>query len=146
MERERRGRRRVEAAQLRVRRPPAHRRVVGELVEAYHASLAILLSPQPVSLTSFASFFTCTWVYFSAAAIAEMQLGVSSAFPIFGFWLTIVHTAFLSLFVFGLYEAGHVVEAPLEAVMRLINAEDMGTALALDLAALVDEQGAPLLM
>ena len=42
-------------------------------------------------------------------------------------------------FVFGLYEAGNVIEAPLKAVMGLIAAEDMSTALAADLAALVDE-------
>ena len=112
---------------------------VGELVEAYHASLAMLLSPAPVSLTAFTYFFTAVWTYVSAAAIAEMQLAASGLYPTFGFGLTLVYSGFLSLFVFGLYEAGNVVEAPLKSVMALIVTEDMSTALADDLTSLVED-------
>ena len=53
---------------------------------------------------------------------------------------------FLSLFVFGLYEAGNVVEAPLKAVMKLIVTEDMGHSLSNDLAALIDDTSVPVFL
>ena len=116
---------------------------VGELVDAYHASLALLLSPSPVSLTAFSYFFTAGWVYFSAAAIAIIELGDSAQFEAFGLGMTLVYTAFLSTFVFGLYEAGNVVEHPLKNVMSLLSTEDMAASLSDDLASLVDDETVP---
>jgi hypothetical protein len=118
---------------------------VAELLDTYHASLALLLSPAPVSLTSFAYFFTAGWSYYTGAALAVLELSNGDA-SAFGLGLTLVYTGFLSLFMYGLFEAGNVLEVPLEAVMALIVAEDMSASLSSDLAALVDDSAVPVLV
>lgn len=111
---------------------------VDELIDAYHSSLSLLLSPSPVSLTSFTYFFTAAWAYFCGVALAVIELDGHPSGSGFGLLLTTVYTGFLSLFIFGLYEAGNVVEAPLKAVMELVATEDMASSLSDDLTSLVD--------
>ena len=117
----------------------------GELIEAYHSSLSMLLSPSPISLTAFVYFFTAAWVYFSAAALAVIELGDSKAFHGFGLWMTVCYSGFLSLFMFGLYEAGNVVEAPLKALMSLLASDAMAQTLSEDLSCLVDDETVPIM-
>jgi len=119
---------------------------VDELVDAYHASFALILSPAPVSLTSFAFFFTASWAYLTGAALAVIELGDSAEFDTFGLGLTLCYSAFLSLFIFGLYEAGNVVEAPMKAAIALMAKEDMTTQLSDDLAALMDDSSVPVFL
>jgi len=122
---------------------------VDELIGAYHSSLSLLLSPAPVSLTSFTYFFTAAWAYYTGAALAVIELGGNGEvgeFQAFGLGLTLVYTAFLSLFIFGLYEAGNVVEAPLKAVMALMVTEDMSSSLSDDLASLIDDDSVPVFL
>jgi hypothetical protein len=117
---------------------------VGELIDSYHASLSHLLAPEALSLTSFTYFFTCTWAYTAGAALAVSELGDNTGeFRGFGLGLTLAYTTFLSLFVFGLYEAGRILEEPLKAVMALIVTEDMSHSLSDDLASLVDDASVP---
>ena len=116
---------------------------VTELLNSYHASLALLLTPCHSSLTSFTYFFTVTWAYTAGAALAVSELGDNAEFRGFGLGLTLAYTCFLSLFVFGLYEAGKVVEAPLKAVMELVVLEDMSHSLSDVLASLVDDSSVP---
>jgi len=118
---------------------------VAELVDAYHASLAMLLSPSPVALSTYTYFFTAAWAYFTGAALAVIELGDNDP-SAFGLTLTLVYTGFLSLFIFGLYEAGNVVEAPLKAVLALIATEDMSHSLSDDLASLVDDDSVPVFL
>jgi predicted membrane chloride channel (bestrophin family) len=117
-----------------------------ELIDAYHASLSLLLSPAPVSMTAFAYFFTTAWAYYTGAALAVIELAENTEFATFGLGLTLVYSAFLSLFVFGLYEAGNVVEAPLKAAVALLATEEMSHSLSDDLASLVDDDAVPVFL
>ena len=119
---------------------------VGDMIDAYHGSLALLLSPAPISLTAFTYFFTAAWVYFSAAALAVIELGDNGEFKTVGLGLTVTYTAFLSLFIFGLYEAGNVVENPLKALMALLATDDMSHSLSHDLASLIDDESVPVFL
>jgi predicted membrane chloride channel (bestrophin family) len=50
-----------------------------------------------------------------------------------------VYAFILSLFMFGLYEAGKVIEAPLQTVLNLVPLDDMSFTLSDDLTNLVDD-------
>ena len=119
---------------------------IGELIDSYHASLAMLMSPAPPGLTAFVYVFTAGWVYFSAAAIAVIELADSTYFHGFGLALTIVYSAFLSVFVFGLYEAGNVAEKPLSAVVALLGTDDMASTLSDDLSKLIGDDAVPVML
>ena len=120
--------------------------IVNELIDAYHSSLALLLSPGPVSMSAFTYFFTAAWAYYTGAALAVIELGDSVEFETFGLGLTLVYTAFLSLFIFGLYEAGNIVEAPIKATMALLVTEDISHTLSDDLASLIDDDTVPVFL
>jgi hypothetical protein len=119
---------------------------VDELLEAYHASLAILLSPAPVSMSAFTYFFTAAWAYLTAVSLAVIELGENTEFATFGLGLTLCYAAFLSLFIFGLYEAGNVVEAPIKAVLALIATDEMSHTLSDDLASIVGDDSVPVFL
>lgn len=116
---------------------------VCELVSAYHDTLALALAPPPIALTSFAFFFTAAWAYSAGAVLAVTELSSNEYSTGFGLLLTVAYSCFISLFVFGLYEAGNVAEAPLKAVADLSALEDMTTGLSDDLASLVDDDAVP---
>ena len=114
---------------------------VRNLIETYHTSNGLLLSPVSVSLSSFSYFFTIVrrrdraqcvprvharggrrrlaspaqvWIYTSAPLIATSEFGeVRSLGESSGFIFAMAYSFVLSLFMFGLYEAGKVIEAPL---------------------------------
>ena len=120
--------------------------IVNELIDACHSSLALLLSPGPVSMSAFTYFFTAAWADYTGAALAVIELGDSVEFETFGLGLTLVYTAFLSLFIFGLYEAGNIVEAPIKATMALLVTEDISHTLSDDLASLIDDDTVPVFL
>ena len=64
----------------------------------------------------------------------------------FGLALTIGYTAVLSIFYFGLYEAGKTTEAPLKAVMAMIPMDEIGYVLSDDLSSLVDDDDVPVFL
>ena len=119
---------------------------VCELIETYHASLALALAPPPVALTSFTYFFTTAWAYTAGVTLAMAELGDNTYSAGAGLVITVTYTAFLSLFVFGLYEAGNVAEAPLKAVVALLSVDDLATSLSDDLASLVDDPAVPVFL
>ena len=45
----------------------------------------------------------------------------------------------MALFMFGLYEAGNVIEVPFKAVLEMVPLDDLGHALSDDLTNLVDD-------
>ena len=87
---------------------------VSDLVEAFHAALALYLAPLPSSLSSLAFFFTCLFSYTMGPIIAFNELGDNLEFATLGLMLTVLYTFVLSLFFFGLFEAGKALEAPLK--------------------------------
>lgn len=114
---------------------------VCELVTTYHETLALALAPPPLALTSFAYFFTATWAYSAGAMLAVTELSNNTYYTSAGLILTVGYTAFISLFVFGLYEAGST--DPLKAVTALSALEDITSSLSDDLSSLVDDDAVP---
>jgi len=117
----------------------AYQAKVCELVGCYHSTLALALAPPPIALTSFAFFFTAAWAYSAGAVLAVTELCSNEYSTGFGLLLTVAYSSFISLFVFGLYEAGNVAEAPLKAVADLSALDELTTSLSDDLASLVDD-------
>jgi predicted membrane chloride channel (bestrophin family) len=113
---------------------------LSKMLEAYHSAAAMQLAPMPASLSGFTYFFVVLWVYTACPAIAIVELksnghDLSGA----GMLLGLMYSFALSLFFFGLYEAGNIIEAPLKAVVALVPVDSMGFSLSDDLASLVDD-------
>jgi predicted membrane chloride channel (bestrophin family) len=110
------------------------------LIETHHTTHGLLLSPSPVALNSFSYFFTMVWVYWAIPLVAssvyaeEWSMGTSG-----GFIMAAVYAFVLALFMFGLYEAGRVIEAPMQTVLQLVPLDDMSFTLSDDLTNLVDD-------
>jgi len=119
---------------------------ISELVDAYHEALALVLAPVPSSLGSLTFFFTALFAYTLGPIIAFNELGDNLEFGSLGLGLTVFYTAMLSLFYFGLYEAGKTVEAPLAELSSLLSTSEMGYALSTDLANLVDDAEVPIML
>ena len=116
---------------------------LSEMLDSYHATLALVFAPPPVALSSFTTFFTRAWAYSAGAVIAVLELADNTGFHAYGLMCTLVYTAAISLFIFGLYEAGKCVEAPLKTLVTLSVAEDMMASLSDDLASLVADPSVP---
>jgi len=120
---------------------------VADLIGAYHAALAVQLSPAPTTFTSFTLFFTIAWAYTLGPIVAMIELGENvGLYPNTGLMLTIFYTFLLALFFFGLYEAGKAVEAPLKTVVLTLAVEEMCWSLSDDLASLVDDPDVPVFL
>ena len=120
---------------------------LAEMLEAYHSSLSYVMAPSPVALTSFTTFFVTAWAYSAGALIAlmEREQGDAAGYSgSYGLTCTMAYTAVLSLFIFGLYEAGKVVEAPVKALKALTTTEEMMASLSDDLASLVSDPAVPI--
>jgi len=110
---------------------------VTELVDGYHSSLAMLLAPMPVQLSTYTLFFVGCWTYTVGPTLAMMELADEADFKKMGFFLTIIYTFVLNLFFFGLYEAGNLVEAPLKYALEQVDTD--ATDLSDELSSLVDD-------
>ena len=73
--------------------------------------------------------------------LAVTELSNNTYYTSAGLILTVGYTAFISLFVFGLYEAGST--DPLKAVTALSALEDITSSLSDDLSSLVDDDAVP---
>jgi len=107
---------------------------ISDMVATYHSTRAVLLAPSPVSLSSFTFFFTSAWAYTAGPAMALKLLETA---PSTGVLPLAVYTFSLSLFFFGLYQAGEIVEEPLVYVTELINTKDTAHTLSDDLASII---------
>lgn len=112
---------------------------IADLVETYHASLSMTLAPPPVYLTSFTYFFTAAWAYTAGITLAVIELGDNTFYVGTGLVITVCYTAFISLFVFGLYEAGSIAEAPMQSVTALLDSDHLLASLSDDLSSLIGD-------
>lgn len=111
-----------------------------KLIEIYHTSHAMLVAPLPAMLSGFTYTFVVVWVYSFCPVVVATQLAASSPLPYYGgLILSLSTTAFVSLFFFGLYEAGRVIEAPIKQVISLVPIETLTYALSDDLSNLIDD-------
>jgi predicted membrane chloride channel (bestrophin family) len=112
---------------------------ISNLIDSYHTTHGLLLSPMPASLNGFTYFFTMVWIYTAAPMIAVEEFTNNGGFDSAGFFLALAYSFSMSLFMFGLYEAGKIIEAPLQAVLNLVPLDDMSFTLSDDLTNLIDD-------
>ena len=116
---------------------------IAKVIDTYHASRAQLLAPMSASMGAFTYFFVVVWMYTVCVVIAWNEdtdaatLGGTASMG--GVGLPMGLSFGLSLFVFGLYEAGTVVEQPLKEAIDLVPLEASGFELSDDLSNLVDD-------
>lgn len=113
---------------------------LSNLMDIYHKSRASQLMPMPASLSSFTSFFVVLWVYTACPVIAIAELhGNGVAFNTVGTAVTFIMSFMVALFYFGLYEAGKLIEKPVEAIVSLVPLEALSYTLSDDLTNLTDD-------
>ena len=92
---------------------------ITDLIDTYHNALALMLAPTPTAFSSLTFFFTLAFAYTVGPVIAINELGDNAQFASFGLMLTVSYTCVLSLFFFGLHEAGKTIEVPAAAAPRM---------------------------
>jgi hypothetical protein len=112
---------------------------VSNLIDNYHTTQGLLLSPMAASLNGFTYFFTIVWIYTAAPLIALEEQKQAAGYDRAGFVLALAYSFTISLFMFGLYEAGKIMEAPLQAVLGAVPLDDMSWTLSDDLTNLVED-------
>lgn len=112
-----------------------------KLIETYHSAQSMQLAPPSVALEGFTKFFTVAWVYTVCplVALTEVASNQPGSEGTAGLVLTICYSFVISLFFFGLFEAGKLVEKPIKAIMAVTDLDDMTATLSDDLANLVDD-------
>jgi len=89
---------------------------------------------------------TVIFVYSLGPIIAINELEANSAFGSVGLSLTIFYTLIISLFYFGLYEAGKPIDAPLSGLTSTLAIDEMFYILSDDLSSLVDDDSVPVFL
>jgi len=113
---------------------------LSSLMDVYHKTRGTQLAPMPASLSSFTKFFVVLWVYTACPVIAIAELhGNGVEFNTPGTAVTAVMSFMVSLFYFGLYEAGKLMETPVETTVSLIPLEGLSYTLSDDLTNLTDD-------
>jgi len=119
---------------------------ISDLIEAYHLSLSNVLAPTTSTFASFTYTMTVIFVYSLGPIIAINELEANSAFGSVGLSLTIFYTLIISLFYFGLYEAGKPIDAPLSGLTSTLAIDEMFYILSDDLSSLVDDDSVPVFL
>lgn len=110
------------------------------IMDVYHKTRAMQLAPMPASLSSFTYFFVCLWVYTACPIMAVAVLHDSTMkYNTFGMIVTASMSFLSTVFFFGLYEAGKLMEAPVKATADLIPLETLSFALSDDITNLTDD-------
>jgi len=111
-----------------------------KLMGVYHTSHAMLMAPLPAMLSGFTYTFVVLWVYSVCPVVVATQLAASSPLSYYGgLVLSLLTTAFVSLFFFGLYETGKAIEAPLKQVISLVPLGALTYTLSDDLTNLIED-------
>jgi len=113
---------------------------LSSLADVYHRSRGMQLTPMPAAFSSFTQCFVVLWVYTACPVIAVAELHDNSAtFNTVGTAVTFVMSFVTALFYFGLYEAGKLMESPVESTIALIPLEAISYNLSEDLTNLTDD-------
>ena len=113
-----------------------------KLMDIYQTTNGLQLTPMPSVLNGFTYAFLIAWVYSVTPVVAVFELHDNghSSFNSIGFGMALGFTFFITLFFFGLFEAGKAVEAPLKQVVKLLPLDDLAHTLSDDLSNLVEDR------
>jgi predicted membrane chloride channel (bestrophin family) len=119
---------------------------ISDLIDTYYASLSMVIEPTPSGLSSLTYCFTILFAYTLGPVIAVREVGENVQFASLGLSLTIFYTFIISLFLFGLHEAGKMLGAPLKAIAELIATDEMGYTLSDELSSVIDDEDVPVFL
>jgi len=130
----------VQAGRVRAEQVSAVQAEVSSLMDVYHKTRAMQLAPMPASLSSFTYFFVFVWVYTACPVIAVKELHDDQVSAnMVGTVVTFALSFMTTMFYFGLYEAGKLMESPVATTAELIPLDTLSFALSDDITNLTDD-------
>jgi predicted membrane chloride channel (bestrophin family) len=130
----------AQAGRIRAEQVSAVQVEISALMEAHAKTRAMQLAPMPSSLSSFTYCFVCAWVYTACPIIAVKELhDVEVSDNMLGTAVTFGLTFMTTMFYFGLYEAGKLMESPVKTTAELTPLDTLSFALSDDITNLADD-------